>query len=195
MCVCLYGLSSLPLLSDLPSDWSALHLLGFCGLSVPLISKTETRSELTGDMRNLLTTQDQNFYRELILKEAYTRLAWKMKYSKEYPTTFTSRRSKSIGLFNPPSASKLTLPPVVQTQEKQREAPAIVRRSLSEAPLMRPVSPLTKAPLYQGFSHEGKGRQQYLRKRAQKGPEEKFDYPILSSWDYGWRLGEESGNL
>ncbi|ROI15567.1 hypothetical protein DPX16_2514 [Anabarilius grahami] len=141
-------------------------------------------------MRNLLTTQDQNFYRELILKEAYTRLAWKMKQSKEYPTTFTSRRSKSIGLFNPPSASKLTLPPVVQTQEKQSEAPAIVRRSLSEAPLMRPVSPQTRAALFQGFSHEGKGRHQYLRKRAQKGPEEKFDYPILSSWDYGWRLGD-----
>ncbi|KAL0180673.1 hypothetical protein M9458_023079, partial [Cirrhinus mrigala] len=139
-------------------------------------------------MRNLLTTQDQNFYRELILKEAYTRLAWKMKYSKEYPTTFASRRSKSIGLFNPPSVDKLKLPPVVQTREKQRDAPAPVRRSLSEAPLMRPVSPQTKAALYQGLSNEGKGRGLYLRKRAQKGPEEKFDYPILSSFDYGWRL-------
>ncbi|XP_050979107.1 protein ATP6V1FNB isoform X3 [Labeo rohita] len=112
-------------------------------------------------MRNLLTTQDQNFYRELILKEAYTRLAWKMKYSKEYPTTFASRRSKSIGLFNPPSVDKLKLPPVVQTREKQREAPAPVRRSLSEAPLMRPVSPQTKAALYQGLSNEGKGRGDY----------------------------------
>ncbi|KAL1265076.1 hypothetical protein QQF64_003103 [Cirrhinus molitorella] len=139
-------------------------------------------------MRNLLTTQDQNFYRELILKEAYTRLTWKMKYSKEYPTTFASCRSKSIGLFNPPSAGKLTLPPVVQTRKKPREAP--VRRSLSEAPLMRPVSPPTKAALYQGLSNEGKGRGLYLRKRAQKGPEEKFDYPILSSFDYGWRLGD-----
>uniref|UniRef100_A0A8C2BXC2 Si:ch211-193l2.10 n=1 Tax=Cyprinus carpio TaxID=7962 RepID=A0A8C2BXC2_CYPCA len=136
-------------------------------------------------MRSLLTTQDQNFYRELILKEAYTRLAWKMKYSKEYPTTFTSRRSRSIGLFNPPSVSKVTLPPVVQKLEKQP-----VRRSLSEAPLMRPVSPQTTAALYQGLSNEGKGRSLYLKKRAQKGPEEKFDYPILSSWDYGWRLGD-----
>ncbi|XP_039529538.1 protein ATP6V1FNB [Pimephales promelas] len=139
-------------------------------------------------MRNLLTTQDQNFYRELILKEAYTRLAWKMKYSEQYPTTFTARRSKSTGVFNPPAASKLTLPPVVQKQEKKK--PVIVRRSLSEAPLMRPVTPQTKADLYQGLSNEGKGRHLYLRKRAQKGPEEKFDYPILSSWDYGWRLGD-----
>uniref|UniRef100_A0A672K0T6 Si:ch211-193l2.10 n=1 Tax=Sinocyclocheilus grahami TaxID=75366 RepID=A0A672K0T6_SINGR len=138
-------------------------------------------------MRNLLTTQDQNFYRELILKEAYTRLAWKMKYSKEYPTTFVSRRSRSIGLFNPPSVGKVTLPPVVQTWEKQP-----VRRSLSEAPLMRAASPQTKAALCQGLSNEGKGRGLYLRKRAQKDPEEKFDYPILSSWEYGWRLGEDS---
>ncbi|XP_051528479.1 protein ATP6V1FNB [Myxocyprinus asiaticus] len=141
-------------------------------------------------MRNLLTTQDQNFYRELILKEAYTRLAWKMKYSKEYPTRFTTRRSKSIEPFNPPSASKLVLPPVVQTQEKKRGAPVLVQRSLSEAPLMRPVSPHTKESLYHGFSKEGKGRHLYLRKRAQKDPENKFDYPILSSWDYGWRLGD-----
>ncbi|XP_067287634.1 protein SPMIP1 [Pseudorasbora parva] len=141
-------------------------------------------------MRNLLTTQDQNFYRELILKEAYTRLAWKTKYGKEYPTNFTPRRSKSIGLFNPLAAGKLTLPPVARAQEKPREAPAPVRRSLSEAPLMRPVTPQTKAALYQGISNEGKGRQLYLRKRAQIAPEEKFDYPILSSWDYGWRLGD-----
>ncbi|XP_073773228.1 protein SPMIP1 isoform X2 [Danio rerio] len=143
-------------------------------------------------MRNLLTTNEQNFYRELILKEAYTRLAWKVKYSKEYPSIFTSRRPKSIGLFNPPPVDKLILPPVVEPREKQRAAHAQiqVRRSLSEAPLMRPVSPQTSGALYQGISTEGKGRLLYLRKRAQKGPEEKFDYPILSSWEYGWRLGD-----
>uniref|UniRef100_A0A673FNH8 Si:ch211-193l2.10 n=1 Tax=Sinocyclocheilus rhinocerous TaxID=307959 RepID=A0A673FNH8_9TELE len=123
-------------------------------------------------MRNLLTTQDQNFYRELILKEAYTRLAWKMKYSKEYPTTFTREKQPL-----------LTLPPVVQTREKQP-----LRWSLSEAPLMRAASPQTKAALYRGLSNEGKGQGLYPRKRAQKHPEEKFDYPILSSWEYGWRL-------
>ncbi|KAK7119053.1 hypothetical protein R3I94_021034 [Phoxinus phoxinus] len=113
-----------------------------------------------------------------------------MKYSEEYPNTFTTRRPKSIGVFinpPPPPARKLTLPPVVQKQEKK---PVIVLRPLSEAPLMRPVTPQIKADLYQGLSNEGKGRHLYLRKRAQKGPEEKFDYPILSSWDYGWRLGD-----
>ncbi len=146
-------------------------------------------------MRNLQTTQDQNFYRELILKEDCTRLAWKMKYSKEYASTFTSHRSKSksIGLFNPPSVGKVTLPPVVQTRETRERPEKPDRRSLSEAPLMRPASPRTTAALYRGLSNEGKGRSLYLKKRAQKDPEEKFDHPILSSWDYGWRLGEQSG--
>lgn len=135
-------------------------------------------------MRNLLTTQDQNFYRELILKEAYTRLAWKMKYSGEYPISSTTRRSKSIGFFNPPSVSKVTLPPVVQTQK--RKTPEVTRRVLSEAPLMRPVSSQTKASLY-----DGKGRRLYLKKRTEQGPEEKYDHPVLSSWDYGWRLGKK----
>ncbi|KAI1890364.1 hypothetical protein AGOR_G00152970 [Albula goreensis] len=55
---------------------------------------------------------------------------------------------------------------------------------------MRPVSPQTKEALFQGFSKEGRGRHLYLRRRVQKGPEEKFDFPLLSSWDYGWRLGD-----
>lgn len=37
---------------------------------------------------------------------------------------------------------------------------------------------------------QGKGRRLYLQRRGQKRPEEKFDFPLLSSWEYGWRLGE-----
>ncbi|KYO29752.1 hypothetical protein Y1Q_0023131 [Alligator mississippiensis] len=43
--------------------------------------------------------------------------------------------------------------------------------------------------LYQGISREGKGRHLYLQERKQKSPEDKFSYPMLSSWEYGWRLG------
>ncbi|XP_072522418.1 protein SPMIP1 [Salminus brasiliensis] len=147
-------------------------------------------------MRNLLTTQNQNCYRELIMKEAYTRLTWKTKYGKDYPASFASRRAKTMGLFNPPKPpTQITLPPVVQPQEKnKKQAPMLVGRTLSEAPLMRPVSPQTKEVLYHGFSKEGKGRSTYLKRRVQKMPEEKFDYPILSSWEYGWRLGDYDHN-
>lgn len=144
-------------------------------------------------MRSLLTTQNQNCYRELIMKEAYTRLAWKMKYGQDYPRSFTSDRPKAQG---PPklTVSKPTLPPVVSLPERRREASSREQRCLSAAPLMRPVTPDTKETLYKGFSKEGKGRHLYLQRRVVKGPDEKFDYPILSSWDYGWRLGKKQDN-
>ena len=49
----------------------------------------------------------------------------------------------------------------------------------------------TKSLLYDGFTKEGKGRYQYLRRRYQTAiPEEKYQFPLLSSWEYGWRLGD-----
>ncbi|KAK6318668.1 hypothetical protein J4Q44_G00098790 [Coregonus suidteri] len=150
-------------------------------------------------MRNLLTTQNQNCYREQIAKECYTRLAWKSRYGQDYPTSFVSRRAKEqlgLGLRLPKlpltttPTTKTILPPMLSTLERRREAVVPMDRSLSEAPLMRAVTPQTKDSLYQGFSKEGKGRSLYLHTRTQKGPEEKFDYPLLSSWDYGWRLGD-----
>ncbi|XP_055773797.1 protein ATP6V1FNB [Salvelinus fontinalis] len=145
-------------------------------------------------MRNLLTTENQNCYREQIEKEFYARLAWKSRYGRDYPTSFVSRRAnEQVGLRLPElplTTSKTILPPVLSTLERRREAAVPMDRSLSEAPLMRAVTPQTKESLYQGFSKEGKGRSLYLHTRTQKGPEEKFDYPLLSSWDYGWRLGD-----
>ncbi|KAK2821543.1 hypothetical protein Q7C36_020886 [Tachysurus vachellii] len=139
-------------------------------------------------MRSLLTTQNQNSYQELIMKEVYTRLNWKMKYGKEYPVRFASRKSKTL---NPTVAPKVTLPPVVKAPKKKKEEEAPVRqRALSEAPLMRPVSPQSRETLYNGLSKEGKGRSQYLKRRMEKMPEERFEYPLLSSWEYGWRLGD-----
>ncbi|XP_045165356.2 protein ATP6V1FNB-like [Mercenaria mercenaria] len=55
---------------------------------------------------------------------------------------------------------------------------------------MRPVTPGVKEKLYDGFTKEGKGRYQYLEKRNEKNPEDKFSFPLLSSWEYGWRLGD-----
>uniref|UniRef100_A0A3Q3KSD0 Sperm microtubule inner protein 1 C-terminal domain-containing protein n=1 Tax=Monopterus albus TaxID=43700 RepID=A0A3Q3KSD0_MONAL len=41
-----------------------------------------------------------------------------------------------------------------------------------------------------GGVYSGKGRSLYLQRRGQIRPEEKFDFPLLSSWEYGWRLGD-----
>ena len=50
--------------------------------------------------------------------------------------------------------------------------------------------PRTRELLYDGFTKEGRGRYQYLQARYQCIPEEKYHFPLLSSWEYGWRLGD-----
>ncbi len=55
---------------------------------------------------------------------------------------------------------------------------------------MLPVIGKTREKLYDGFTKEGKGRYQYLQSRYQEIPETKYRFPVLSSWEYGWRLGD-----
>lgn len=40
--------------------------------------------------------------------------------------------------------------------------------------------------LYEGVSKEDEGRKAYMRKRKQVTPDEKYKYPITTSFDYGW---------
>jgi len=80
---------------------------------------------------------------------------------------------------------------------KKREEEENMRQIIEEARRhqnteeMRAVDAPTKSTLFDGFSHEGKGRHQYLRHRHQLSPEAKFTFPMLSSWEYGWKIREE----
>uniref|UniRef100_A0A3Q1F8X7 Si:ch211-193l2.10 n=1 Tax=Acanthochromis polyacanthus TaxID=80966 RepID=A0A3Q1F8X7_9TELE len=123
-------------------------------------------------MRGLLTTQSQNCYREQIQKEMLTRLAWKSRYAKLYPTC--SRNNEASQLPQLPASPRSADP----------------LSSFKAPPLMRPVSPQTRRALFSDSSHHGKGRHLYLQKRGHIRPEEKFEFPLLSSWEYGWRLGD-----
>ncbi|XP_048210735.1 protein ATP6V1FNB [Perognathus longimembris pacificus] len=60
---------------------------------------------------------------------------------------------------------------------------------------MKRVPSSTLKLLYQGISYDGQGRAQYFRERNQKTPMEKFQYPILSSWEYGWHVGPVMKNF
>jgi len=51
----------------------------------------------------------------------------------------------------------------------------------------------TKQKLYEGFSRDGKGRFSYLVDRHTLDPEKKFTFPLLSSWEYGWKVASETG--
>ncbi|KAM4587349.1 protein SPMIP1 [Odontesthes bonariensis] len=140
-------------------------------------------------MQGLLTTQTQNFYKEQIQKEMLTRLAWKSRHARLYPSSYdrnnSSDQTRLPQLPNdtraPKKKSNLPLPPTTTVEgEQQHDVP----------PLMRPVSPQTKQTLYQDSSHHERGRSLYLRRRGHIRPEEKFDFPVLTSWEYGWRLGD-----
>ncbi|TNN18546.1 hypothetical protein EWB00_010040 [Schistosoma japonicum] len=57
-------------------------------------------------------------------------------------------------------------------------------------PDMRKPQPEVLKLLYEGISKEGKGRYQYLHDRYKLNLEEKFQFPILSSMEYGWGHSE-----
>ncbi|XP_071349388.1 protein SPMIP1 [Trachinotus anak] len=154
-------------------------------------------------MRCLLTTQSQNCYREQIHKEMLTRLAWNSRYAKLYPSCCNPRNNsrESTQLPQLPADPCAALPPVTRIPKSQSALPPPPPLpppvlsvegdgQLSVPPMMRPVSPQTRQTLYQDSSHHGKGRSLYLQRRGQIRPEEKFDFPLLSSWEYGWRLGD-----
>jgi len=55
---------------------------------------------------------------------------------------------------------------------------------------MYPVEPAVHALLYDGFSHEGRGRGNYLRHRKQDDPEQRYRGPVTTSQEYGWDMME-----
>ncbi|WP_411027486.1 hypothetical protein, partial [Salmonella sp. s54925] len=55
---------------------------------------------------------------------------------------------------------------------------------------MRPASEGTKKVLYEGFSADGGGRYAYLERRKIIIPEHKYEFPITSSFEYGWKNKE-----
>ncbi|XP_030741471.1 protein ATP6V1FNB [Echinops telfairi] len=59
---------------------------------------------------------------------------------------------------------------------------------------MRPASPSTLQLLFQGISYDSQGRARYLQERYRQKPQEKFPYPLVSSWEYGWHIEETMKN-
>uniref|UniRef100_A0A7M4G2Y6 Uncharacterized LOC109311300 n=1 Tax=Crocodylus porosus TaxID=8502 RepID=A0A7M4G2Y6_CROPO len=133
---------------------------------------------MTRNLNDLLTTRDQDCWKELIEKELFSRVGWNTKYRQKFP-----RLQPCSG-----PRTKCFLPIIFSSKDLPRKQEEGVQEPL--LPEMRPASPGTMRLLYQGISREGKGRHLYLQERKQKSPEDKFSYPVLSSWEYGWRLGK-----
>jgi len=55
---------------------------------------------------------------------------------------------------------------------------------------MYPVEPAVRSLLYDGFSHEGRGRGNYLRHRKKDDPDQRYRDPVTTSLQYGWGVTE-----
>lgn len=148
-----------------------------------------------------MDTQRQNFWKEAVRKEAYVRLAWHQKYTAEFGHDDSEQRrlnrSKKLTEMVPkPPEKSLTLPVINYPKKKPTLASINMMTAKSgqdpNALLveMRAVTPGVRKLLYHGFTKEGKGRYQYLQTRKLKIPEDKYEFPLTSSWEIGWRLND-----
>lgn len=141
-----------------------------------------------------MDTQRQNFWKESINKEAFVRLSWHARYSKELVrdvAAITVKKPRTEGLkINALQSLKDEMEAKEKKEQKGRKKVEETAKKNPESLLveMRPVSRDTKELLYDGFSALGGGRYAYLQKRNQKDPEVKYEYPITSSWEVGWKL-------
>ncbi|PVD24769.1 hypothetical protein C0Q70_15255 [Pomacea canaliculata] len=127
-----------------------------------------------------------------------------MWYNKRRQLTTRSRQlevfRKKITEEGKPSEALLEKLPAIKEEPRYNHRkvnlnePPPMPRSLTEFDLkqeMRPASPSTMNVLYDGFTKEGKGRYKYLKLRYEDIPETKFQFPVISSWEYGWHQAQE----
>ena len=165
-----------------------------------------------------MDAQQQNFWIESINKEATLRFAWQLRYSKQFAKDAASMQKgsnvKEKGLHIKSNISDVIkrMEESAKKREEEREKKDAGKRSSAardspsgenqepakekEYPLrdMRPSTPSTRALLYNGISAHGEGRFAYLKKRTLLAPEEKYEFPILSSCEYGWKILQLSKN-
>lgn len=151
-----------------------------------------------------MDTQRQNFWKEAIEKECSVRVAWMDRNRGDVPyrDTKSVQEKRNAALVEKVKGSipkrpekSVTLPSINGTKnESPTNNHLTTEKRKPRADLclteMRPVSPSVRQLLYRGFTKEGKGRYQYLQARTAKKPEDKYEYPLTSSWDIGWHLDD-----
>ena len=168
------------------------HPVGWCLALLDHIHCT-TLIESSSDM----DTQAQNFWIESINKETALRFQWRLRYSKQFSAaTFQSRKKdKGMKLGNELS-QRLSLLEKNQNDSILKQLSPVQSEKLVKVDLtlpdMRPPSANTRALLYTGISAHGEGRRAYLARRKNLRPDEKYDFPMMTSSNYGWKVLEYS---
>lgn len=147
--------------------------------------------------RIAMDTRAQNSWKEQIEKEAMTRIMVKLQKDEKADDDDWFQRKKykensqpSIA-FNPneikypPKPVKVS--PSAQAIELTRQLQASGANLLSD--MKKPEEQVSKL-LYEGFTKEEKGRYAYMKERKKVNPEDKYDYPLTSAFEYGWKLNE-----
>ena len=159
-----------------------------------------------------MDTQQQNFWTENIQKEAALRFAWQLRYSKKFAKEAAAdkppQRKQPAGLHVQSNISERIrhIEDEIAVRRSAGGGPdktasragsdASQRASRSSAKShrrdsirdMRPPSVATRSLLYSGISAHGEGRYAYLKKRKSMTPEQKYEFPVLSSCQYGWKI-------
>ena len=147
-----------------------------------------------------MDTQQKNLCVECTNKETSIRFAWYLKYSQQFAKKSFELKPKKIGLN-----LNTTLSEKVKRMERERKPrrsfAAKLESTSQEAAVnkhdgalamsdMRPASSSTRSLLYNGFSAHGEGRCAYLKRRKTLTPVQKYEFPLLSSYQYGWKIME-----
>ncbi|XP_026289176.1 protein ATP6V1FNB [Frankliniella occidentalis] len=138
---------------------------------------------MSGSKSSKFNFNDALFFAEVYNREFLTRLHW---FEKNYKRVYEGKPAESV----PRKAAVLYDELVRRRLHDQKHAPRfVVRHSLPPIPKpdnsvellppMRPVSESERAQLKEGS-------EAFLKARYRASPDERYYYPLTSSWDYGW---------
>ncbi|XP_075781037.1 protein SPMIP1 [Pelodiscus sinensis] len=135
-----------------------------------------------------MDTQQQDFWKEVYLKELLVRFNWHQRYGAP-----VRARQEQLRQGRQTAQPPLKLPaipaPAPEAQKPPEEEPAEAAGSVQEGE-MKPVAPEVRQLLYQGISHDGEGRRRYLHRRTASPPEDKYHSPVTTNFVYGWQMGK-----
>ncbi|XP_068128724.1 protein SPMIP1 [Hyperolius riggenbachi] len=156
-----------------------------------------------------LTTQKQEFLKECYVKEILTRFHWRHQHGQNLP----SLAKPKCNTAKPKTKNRFSLPTIPNASScgnKNEEAAEGIHTNAQRVTdngevddeegadindsLMRPASPRTQRLLYFGTSKEEEGRYRYMKTRNNLKPQDKYSYPLITSFEYGWHIGNIADN-
>ena len=154
-----------------------------------------------------MDAQQQSFWVESINKEAAVRFEWQLRYSKKFAKDLALKeqrmppRKQQVGVNVASNVSARikqlegertkptpSMQPTVSKPGSRASEKSQRRASIRD---MRPPSVNTRSVLYDGISAHGEGRYAYLQKRKRLTPDQKYEFPVLSSCQYGWKTKKD----